>query len=40
MTITPSDDKLCKKIEPNVVLSSERFETIEKLSKNGIYTSV
>ena len=40
MTITTLDDELCSKIEPNVSLSSERFNAIKKLSDNGIYTGV
>ena len=40
MTITTYDDELCKKIEPNVAPSSERFEAVKELSKNGIYTGI
>lgn len=40
ITITTFNDELCKKIEPNVCVSSERFETIKKLSGNGIFTGV
>jgi DNA repair photolyase len=40
ITITTYDDELCKKIEPNVSLSSERFEAVRTLSKNGIYVGV
>ncbi|MBB6714004.1 SPL family radical SAM protein [Clostridium gasigenes] len=40
MTITTLDDELCSKIEPNVSLSSERFNAIKELSDNGIYTGV
>lgn len=40
ITITTFDDELCRKIEPNVSLSSERFEAIKKLSSNGIYTGI
>lgn len=39
-TITTFDDELCKKIEPNVSLSSERFEAIKKLADNDIYVGV
>lgn len=40
MTITTADDQLCKKIEPNVALSSERFTTIKKLTDQGIFAGV
>ena len=40
VTITTFDDNLCKKIEPNVAKSSERFKAIKELSDNGIYTGV
>lgn len=40
MTITTFDDTLCKKIEPNVSVSSERFKAIKELSDNGIYAGI
>ena len=40
VTITTFDDALCKKIEPNVATSSERFKAIKMLSKAGIYTGI
>jgi DNA repair photolyase len=40
ITITTFDDELCKKIEPNVCISSERFNAIDTLSKNGIYVGI
>lgn len=40
ITITTFDDKLCRKIEPNVCVSSQRFEAIKKLSDNGIYVGI
>ena len=40
LTITTSDDNLCKKIEPNVALSSERFATIKKLTDQGIFAGI
>ncbi|MDR0790487.1 MAG: radical SAM protein [Bacteroidales bacterium] len=40
LTITTYDDALCRKIEPSVAPTSKRFETIEQLSKNGIYCGV
>jgi DNA repair photolyase len=40
MTITTADDKLCKKIEPNVAASSKRFAAIKKLSGEGIFVGI
>ena len=40
VTITTFDDALCKKIEPNVAPSSERFKAIKMLSEAGIYTGI
>ncbi len=40
ITITTVQDELCKKIEPNVCVSSERFQAIKKLSDNGIFTGI
>lgn len=40
MTVTTADDELCKKIEPNVSVPSERFETLAKMSQAGIFTTV
>lgn len=39
-TITCSDDNVCKKIEPFVATSSERFQAIDQLAKKGIITGV
>lgn len=39
-SITCSDDDTCKKVEPFVSLTTERFKAIEQLSKNGITTGV
>lgn len=39
-SITCSDDETCKKIEPFVSTTKERFEAIEHLTKNGITTGV
>lgn len=36
MTLTTADEELCKKIEPNVSTTKERFETIKKLRAAGI----
>ena len=40
MTITTCDDRLSKKIEPNVCLSSERFHAIKAFSDAGIYAGI
>ena len=40
LTVTTADDILCKKLEPNVSPSSERFETISQLNENGIFSGV
>lgn len=40
ITITTYDDELCRKIEPNVCVTSKRFQAIKELSKNGIYTGI
>ena len=40
ITITTANDTLCKKIEPNVATSSERFATINKLSGKGIFAGI
>lgn len=39
-TITTFDDELCKKIEPNVAVTSKRFLAIKELSEAGIFTGV
>ena len=39
-SITCGDDNLSKVIEPNVCVSSKRFESIKKLRDAGIYTGV
>ena len=39
-TITTPNDELSKIIEPNVCVSSKRFEAIKKLSDNGIFTGI
>ncbi len=39
-TITASDDKLAKQIEPHAPSSTKRFAAMKKLSDNGIYTGV
>lgn len=40
ITITTYDDKLCDKIEPNVSLSSKRFQALKMLSDEGIYAGI
>ncbi|MEG0240751.1 SPL family radical SAM protein [Anaerorhabdus sp.] len=40
ITITTMDDELCKIIEPNVCVSSKRFEALKKLSDAGINTGI
>lgn len=36
MTLTTADDNLCKKIEPNVSTTSERFKVLMEAKKEGI----
>lgn len=40
MTITTADDALCRKLEPNVSVSSERFDALAKLSEAGLFTGI
>lgn len=40
MTLTTYDESLCKKLEPNVSTTQERFETLKLLRKEGIPTVV
>jgi DNA repair photolyase len=40
ITITTCDDELCKKIEPNVAISSERFAAVKELSDHGIFAGI
>lgn len=40
MTLTTYDDGLCRKIEPNVSTTSERFEVLKRLRDAGIPTVV
>lgn len=39
-SITCSDDETCRKVEPFASTTTERFEAIEHLAKNGIITGV
>lgn len=40
MTVTTCDDDLCRKIEPNVSVSSERFDALAKMSEAGLKTGI
>jgi DNA repair photolyase len=40
ITITTRDDELCRKLEPNAAVSSERFAAIKELSGQGIFAGV
>lgn len=40
MTVTTSDDKLSKKIEPGAAVSSERFEALRVLRENDIFAGI
>lgn len=40
MTVTTVDDKLCRLIEPNVCVSSQRFEALAKMSQAGLKTGI
>ena len=40
LTITCTDDDLCRIIEPNVSVSSERFAALRTLSRAGVYAGV
>ena len=39
-SISTADDELCKKLEPNVSTTSERFEAMRQLSAHGIFCGV
>ena len=40
MTLTTADEELCRKLEPNVCTTRERFETLKKMRDAGIPTVV
>ena len=40
ITVTTCDDELCKKIEPNVAVSSKRFAAVKELSNQGIFAGI
>lgn len=40
MTVTTASDELCRRLERNVAVSSERFKAIRQLSENDIYCGI
>lgn len=40
LTITCADDDLCRRIEPHVAPSSQRFAALQQLSEAGVYSGV
>lgn len=40
MTVTTSDNELCRMIEPNVAPASERFEALAEMSERGLFTGI
>lgn len=40
MTITTADDDLCRIIEPNVSVASERFEALAKMADSGLFIGI
>ena len=40
VTVTTCDDELCRKLEPNVCPSSERFEALNTLTEAGLFTGI
>lgn len=40
ISIEAAEDKLAKKIEPNVISSSKRFEVLKTLRQNGLYAGI
>ena len=40
MTVTTYDDKLCRTVEPNAAVSSERFEALAEMSEAGLFTGI
>jgi len=40
ITITTADDVLCKRLEQNVSVSSQRFKAIQTLSDQGLYAGI
>lgn len=40
MTVTCADDALCRRIEPNVAVTSQRMNAVARLSEAGVYAGV
>ena len=40
VTVTAADDSLSRLVEPNVSVTSERFDALAKMSENGLFTGV
>lgn len=40
MTVTAADDSISRLVEPNVSVSSERFEALAKMSESGLFTGI
>lgn len=40
MTVTTCDDNLCRLIEPNAAVSSERFNALAEMSDAGLFTGI
>lgn len=40
LTVTTADDALCKKIEPHVSVSSQRFKAVKMLADAGLYAGI
>lgn len=40
LTVTCADDELCRKIEPHVSVTSERFSAMRLLASQGVFTGV
>jgi DNA repair photolyase len=40
MTVTTADDSLCRRIEPRVSVSSDRFGALEELAGAGLFTGI
>lgn len=40
ITVTTCEDELCKRVEPNVSVSSKRFAALTELADNGIFAGI
>ena len=40
VTVTAADDSMSRLVEPNVSVTSERFDALAKMSENGLFTGV